>query len=110
MSQDKIIRSWNDLPEQDRSAALKDDIVFASLKSAYSDADFSERDKLLQRYAIELKCSYCDGIITANFLKGIPEVCPFCKRKSDGLVLLQYRDGKKEAISAAGIVRIEEWV
>ena len=87
MSQDKIIRSWNDLPEQDRSAALKDDIVFASLKSAYSDADFSERDKLLQRYAIELKCSYCDGIITANFLKGIPEVCPFCKRKSDGLVI-----------------------
>lgn len=29
---------------------------------------------------------------------------------SDGLVLLRYRDGKKEAISAGGIVRIEEWV
>ena len=87
MSEDKIIRSWSDLSEQDRQAALKDGVAFTSLKSAYPDADFSERDKLLQRYAIELKCTYCDGIITANFLKGLPEVCPFCKRKSEGLAI-----------------------
>ena len=87
MNEDKIIRSWNDLSEQDRQAALKDDVAFTSLKSAYPDADFSERDRLLQRYAVELECTYCDGIIKTNFLKGIPEVCLFCKRRSEGLVI-----------------------
>ena len=87
MNNDKIIRSWDDLPEQDRQNALQDDVAFATLKVTYPNVDFSERDKLLERYAVELKCTYCDGIIQANFIKGIPEVCPFCKRKSDGLAI-----------------------
>ena len=87
MNEDKMIRRWSDLPEQERQAALRDDVAFTSLKSAFPEADFSERDRLLQRYAIELKCTYCEGIIQTNFIKGIPEVCPFCKRKSEGLAI-----------------------
>ncbi len=31
------------------------------------------------------------------------------KSLSDGLLLLEYRDGKREALNLAGIVRLEEW-
>ena len=84
---EKTIKCWADLPEQDRLAALKDDLAFASLKTAFPDADFSERHTLLQRYAIELKCTNCGGQIHANFLNGLPESCPQCKLKSDGLAI-----------------------
>ena len=87
MSDDRIIKGWNDLPEGERKNALRDDTFFTSLKAAYPNANFSERDALIKRYTVELKCSYCDGLIQANFLNGLPEVCPFCKRRSDGLVI-----------------------
>ena len=87
MSDDKTIKCWSDLPEQDRLAALKDDVAFTSMKSAFPDANFSERDKLLKRYAVDLKCSYCGAEIPANFLQGLPDICPFCKRRSEGLVI-----------------------
>ena len=87
MSEDKIIGCWADLDEQDRQNALRDDVAFATLKVAYPNADFSERDKLLQRYTIELECTYCNSVIQANFLRGVPDVCPSCKRKSEGLVI-----------------------
>lgn len=79
---DTAIKSWSDLPEQDRQAGLKDDAAFTSLKSAFPEADFSERDKLLKKYEIVLTCKYCDAKVPANFLLGIPNVCPQCKRAS----------------------------
>ena len=79
---DKTIKCWSDLSEQDRQAALKDDIAFTSLKSAFPNADFSERDKLLKKYEIVLTCKYCDAKVPANFLRGIPDVCSQCKRAS----------------------------
>ena len=82
MSEDKIIRSWNDLPEQDRQAALKDDTTFEALKSAFPEVDFGERDKLLKKYEITLTCRYCGASVPANFLRGVPDICPQCKRAS----------------------------
>lgn len=63
----------------------------------------NEKSSLSVFLAKKVKIAFNDGrqIVTKY---GIVEAV------SDGLVLLQYRDGKKEAISAAGIVRIEEWV
>ena len=76
------IKSWNDLPEQDRQNALQDDVAFTTLKVTYPNADLSERDKLLQKYEIVLTCKYCDAKVPANFLRGIPDICPQCKRAS----------------------------
>ena len=82
MNDDKTIKCWSDLPEQDRLAALKDDTAFTSLKSAFPEADFSERDKLLKKYEITLTCRYCGASVPANFLRGVPDICPQCKRAS----------------------------
>lgn len=79
---DENVTCWSDLSAEDKKAALESDSIFESLKSTYPNADFSERDRLLQKYAIRLKCRYCDAVIDGNFLIGIPEVCPQCKRKS----------------------------
>ena len=79
--------SWNDLDEQTKKSALYDDLMFASLKTTYPSADFSARDKLINRYATELNCTYCFSRVPANYLKGLPDICPFCKRRSEGLVL-----------------------
>jgi putative DNA primase/helicase len=78
---DKEIKGWSDLPEEDRKAALDDAGVFEGLKSAYPDADFSERDKLMEKYAVKLKCNYCEAVTDANFLTGLPDLCPQCHRK-----------------------------
>jgi len=82
MSDDRIIKGWNDLPEGERKNALSDDTFFTSLKAAYPNADFSERDRLLKKYEIVLTCKYCEASVPANFLRGIPDVCPQCKRAS----------------------------
>jgi P4 family phage/plasmid primase-like protien len=87
MNEDKIIRSWDDLSQEEKKCALTDDVFFASMTSAYPGADFSARDALLQRYTVDLRCTYCDTLIQANFLSGLPDFCPACKRKSDGLVI-----------------------
>ena len=78
---DETIRSWNDLDETARAAAL-DDYHFSMLKATYPGADFSERDRLLAKYAIKLTCLFCNATTDANYLTGIPEICPQCKRKS----------------------------
>ena len=67
MREDKIIKSWADLSEEERKNAICDDGFFASMVSAYPGADFSERDKHLQRYAVDLECAFCDTLIQANF-------------------------------------------
>lgn len=76
------VKCWADLLEEDKKNALQDDAFFASLQATYPGADFSERDKLLKKYEIVLRCRYCDAQIPANFLRGIPDICPQCKRAS----------------------------
>ncbi len=78
----KTPSSWNDLPDEERQTALKDGFYFETLKATFPQADFSERDRLLEKYAIKSRCGFCEAVIAANYLTGVPEVCPQCKRKS----------------------------
>jgi P4 family phage/plasmid primase-like protien len=86
MNDDKI-NCWDDLDEHTKKTALADDLIYSALISTYPNADFSERNRQLEKYKITLKCSFCGMRISANFLKGLPEICPACKRKSEGLVI-----------------------
>ena len=76
------VKCWDDLPESEKKEAIRDNTFFASLQSTYPEANFSERDELLKKYEITLVCRYCDAQISANFLLGIPDICPQCKRAS----------------------------
>lgn len=76
------VKVWSDLAADDRKEALANDRAFELLQATYPDADFSERDRLLEKYAVVLKCSYCNATVKANFLTGLPDVCPECKRRS----------------------------
>ena len=82
LSENENVRNWKDLSEVDRNAALRSNEIFASLQNVFPEADFSEREQLLKKYEINLTCNYCEANIPANFLVGLPSVCPQCKRKS----------------------------
>lgn len=82
MSSNENIKMWSDLDEQTQKQALTNDEFLNTLKSTYPDADFSERDRLLKKYEITLTCKYCGASVPANFLRGIPDICPQCKRAS----------------------------
>ena len=82
MSEVKPIKDWHDLDATTQKNALENDSFFANLRIVYPKADFSERDRLLERYKIDLTCKYCGNVVKANFLTGIPTVCSECKRQT----------------------------
>lgn len=82
MNDELEIKNWDDLQDSEKKSALVDDAFFASLKVTFPDADFSKRDELLKKYEIILTCKYCDAKVPANFLFGIQDICPQCRRTS----------------------------
>ncbi|MEM3416076.1 MAG: phage/plasmid primase, P4 family [Candidatus Micrarchaeaceae archaeon] len=81
------IKTWKDLSPEEQKEALSSDMFFELLKQKYPGADFSEREKLLEKYTMTLKCSYCGSDVKINLLTGFDGVCPYCHRKSKGLAI-----------------------
>ncbi|MEM3846233.1 MAG: phage/plasmid primase, P4 family, partial [Candidatus Parvarchaeota archaeon] len=81
------IKTWADLSPEEQKEALASDMFFELLKQKYPGADFSEREKLRDKYTMTLKCSYCGSDVKVNLLTGFDGVCPYCHRKSKGLAI-----------------------